>query len=124
MLSITNGIRISTYHAVYSKTMVSIEDIEAESSRLLDQMAVDWLDNRLAPDTVFKISASEGYNLETALNYMVWKGLIELPLVENTDGRVTTAVTLTHHGQERAMAALSLMKYKSTPKPSNRCPPY
>lgn len=94
--------------------MAYIGDIENESSKLLDKMAADWLNNHLASDTIFKISALKGSNLETTLNYMLWRGWIERPLVETDDGNVSSAVTLTRQGQEQAMCTLHRIESQAT----------
>lgn len=105
--------------------MAYIEDIETEATKLLKKMGTDWLGNRLAQDTTFNISASDGSDLETTLNYMLWRGWIERPLVENLDGSVASAVVLTTRGQELAMSYLHGRKPEATPEPSKgRLCPY
>jgi hypothetical protein len=108
--------------------MARIEDIETKASDLLKKMGLDWLDNRLDPDTTFKITAVDWDDVEltTALNYMLWRGWIEKVPVMNTEGGFNSAWKLTNSGQSLAISNIHGAKTKpeATPKPSEgrRCP--
>lgn len=104
--------------------MVYIEDIKKKGSDLLRKLGEDWLANRLSPDTTFNINASEDSDLETTLNYMLWCGWIERPLVINESSSVVSGVKLTPKGQDLAILGLHGKKPEATPEPSKgrRCP--
>jgi hypothetical protein len=39
--------------------MAYIEDVEEKASSILGQMGLDWLENRLDPETTFKITPGD-----------------------------------------------------------------
>ena len=106
--------------------MAYIEDIEKIGSELLTKMGVDWLENRLNPDTTFRISSEDGgENLETTLNYMLWRGWIEPPVLANESTGVVAAVRLTPEGKSLAISYTHGKKPPATPEPSRgRLCPY
>jgi len=98
--------------------MPVIEDVQKKSSDLLRSMGSDWLDNRLDPETTFKIRSNDDDGLTTTLNYMLWRGWIErVPILSSTEG-IISAWKLTYKGQELALSSLHGPKPKPPPTPA------
>lgn len=97
--------------------MTYIEDIEKKGSDLLHQMGIDWLENRLSPETTFKITpGTDDVELETTLNYMVWRGWIENhPSLDAEVGQMFSGWRLTPQGQSLAISGIHGRKTKGNP---------
>jgi len=106
--------------------MAYIEDIEKNGRNLLTKLGIDWLGNRLDPDTTFRVSSEEGgEDLETTLNYMLWRGWIEAPVLANEENSgLVAAVRLTPEGKSLAISHAHGKKPEPTPTPGRgrTCP--
>lgn len=104
-----------------------IEDIQKKASSLLHQMGLDWLENRLDPETTFKITPGDDETeLVTALNYMVWRGwIMNQPSLNAEPGEMFSAWKLTPEGKSLALSSIHGKKPEPTPTPSKgRLCPY
>jgi hypothetical protein len=128
MINITRetGESQQEYHPVYPRTMAYIEDVEKKASDLMRQMGLDWLENRLDPETTFKITPGEDETeLTMALNYMVWRGWIEnQPQLNAEAGQMFSAWKLTPEGKSLAVSSIRGRKPEPTPTPGKgrQCP--
>jgi hypothetical protein len=105
--------------------MAYIEDVEEKASSILGQMGLDWLENRLDPETTFKITpGDDDIALVTALNYMVWRGWIEnQPRLNTEAGQMFSAWKLTPEGKSLAMSHIHGRRPDPNPSRGKRCYP-
>ena len=105
--------------------MAYIEDVEKSGGDLLYKLGQDWLESRLNPDITFRASSKDGGdNLETTLNYMFWRGWIEIPVITNEGDGTVALVRLTPQGKDLAISGIHGKKPPATLEPSRgrRCP--